>query len=103
MPHAQDGDISTRRPAPMVQPLLPLRRILASEMSKDIFFLLFLICGLSTLVLAHDHVPEAPAGPTHVLGPIEGILWAHIAMMILAFGVLFPLGMVFPFFVRSYL
>jgi len=48
-----------------------------------------------TLVAGHEHHDEdLPPGQVITLDPVDGILWAHIFVMILAFGVLFPTGMV---------
>lgn len=48
-----------------------------------------------TLVVAHEHHDEdLPPGQVITSDPVDGILWAHIFFMTLAFGVLFPTGMV---------
>lgn len=44
---------------------------------------------------AHDHATEnIPEGEAISVDPIDSTLWAHIFIQMLAFGVLFPLGMV---------
>ena len=49
----------------------------------------------STLVAAHEHHDEElPPGQAITFDPVDGILWTHITFMSLAFGVLFPTGMV---------
>lgn len=44
---------------------------------------------------AHDHAVDGiPDGAATSPDPIDSTLWAHIFVNLLAFGVLFPLGMV---------
>lgn len=48
-----------------------------------------------TVVSAHEHhTDRIPEGEAISPDPIDGILWAHIFIMTLAFGILFPTGMV---------
>jgi hypothetical protein len=47
----------------------------------------------SRLFARHEH-HEMPDGQLVTGDPIDGILWAHIIIMGLAFGVIFPIGMV---------
>lgn len=44
---------------------------------------------------AHEHDPQGiPDGATISPEPIDSTLWAHIFVNMLAFGVMFPVGMV---------
>jgi hypothetical protein len=46
-------------------------------------------------VCAHDHHGEdIPQGEAITPDPIDSTLWWHICIMIVAFGILFPTGMV---------
>ena len=55
---------------------------------------LFLLPSLSTLVLAHGGHDAIPTGSATSLDPIDSILWTHILLQTLAWGILFPTGMV---------
>lgn len=49
----------------------------------------------SSTTFAHEHHEEAlPEGQYTTPEPIDSILWLHIFTMIVAFGILFPTGMV---------
>ncbi|ROT34509.1 YTP1 protein [Sodiomyces alkalinus F11] len=56
---------------------------------------IIILASFPTAVLAHDHgenkIPEG-----HVVSPepLDATLWVHIFLMMLAFGVIFPVGMV---------
>ncbi|KAK7426903.1 hypothetical protein QQZ08_006649 [Neonectria magnoliae] len=44
---------------------------------------------------AHDHdASHIPDGQTTSLRPLDAVLWIHIAIQMLAYGVIFPIGMV---------
>jgi hypothetical protein len=48
-----------------------------------------------SFVNAHEHHDEdLPPGQVVTFDPVDSILWTHIFFMTLAFGVLFPTGMV---------
>ncbi|KAK3936644.1 hypothetical protein QBC46DRAFT_394552 [Diplogelasinospora grovesii] len=57
-----------------------------------------LLCAAAAFIpmaLGHEHHEDnIPEGETVSADPIDSILWAHIFVQMLAFGVLFPLGMV---------
>lgn len=62
---------------------------------------LFLL-ALLPMADAHDHAVDGiPDGATTSPDPIDSTLWAHIFVMMLAFGVLFPLGMVLGVSLKS--
>ncbi|BFZ61180.1 hypothetical protein YB2330_002239 [Saitoella coloradoensis] len=51
--------------------------------------------GFANLAVAHEHHTEAIPENAYVSNdPIDTILWLHIACMTLAFGIIFPTGMV---------
>ncbi|KAL7276822.1 hypothetical protein RUND412_000163 [Rhizina undulata] len=54
------------------------------------------LCGLATGVYGHDHdeAENIPEGSVISPDPLDSILWWHILAMILAFGIIFPTGMV---------
>jgi hypothetical protein len=60
---------------------------------------LFVAVCLAATTLAHDHhhggASKIQDDETVSKDPIDAILWAHIFIQITAFGVIFPLGMVF--------
>lgn len=56
--------------------------------------LLLSLLVLPTLTLAHGGHSEIPEGEAISKEPIDSRLWLHILLMILTFGILFPLGMV---------
>jgi hypothetical protein len=57
--------------------------------------LITIIALSDTLVAAHEHHDEElPPGQVITFDPVDGILWTHIFFMSMAFGVLFPTGMV---------
>lgn len=63
--------------------------------SSSLITVAALLSTLSTLVSAHEHHDEElPPGQAITFDPVDGILWTHICFMTLAFGVLFPTGMV---------
>jgi hypothetical protein len=48
-----------------------------------------------SFVAGHEHHDEElPEGQAITFDPVDGILWAHISIMTITFGVLFPTGMV---------
>lgn len=49
---------------------------------------------LYRLMARHEHHAEMPQGEHTTADPIDGILWAHILIMGLAFGIVFPVGLV---------
>lgn len=49
---------------------------------------------LSTVVTAHDHHNDIEEGHAISADPIDSILWIHILIQSLAWGVIFPTGMV---------
>ncbi|BFZ53953.1 hypothetical protein PYCC9005_000984 [Savitreella phatthalungensis] len=58
----------------------------------------FISCVLALVVLsgAHEHVvSDVPENAVISNAPIDKTLWLHITVMMVAFGVLYPLGMVF--------
>jgi hypothetical protein len=56
-----------------------------------------IFCSLFSLVASHEHHDEElPEGQVITFEPVDGILWAHIFIMTVTFGVLFPTGMVEP-------
>ncbi|KAK4065406.1 hypothetical protein Trihar35433_7526 [Trichoderma harzianum] len=61
--------------------------------------LLLSIASFGTLVHAHDHheggESHIPEGEAISLEPVDTILWIHILIQMLAYGVIFPIGMVF--------
>ncbi|KAK9247397.1 hypothetical protein V1506DRAFT_470741 [Lipomyces tetrasporus] len=53
------------------------------------------IAYLPPFVKAHEHhEEEIPEGEYISVEPIDSILWIHIALMMLAFGIIFPVGMI---------
>ncbi|KAK9370936.1 hypothetical protein V1509DRAFT_615265 [Lipomyces kononenkoae] len=69
---------------------MPSRRRLTGTALKALA-----IACLMTLVKAHEHHDDAiPEGQYISVEPIDSILWVHIALMMLAFGVIFPVGMI---------
>lgn len=56
--------------------------------------LLLAIASLGTIVSAHGGHSKVPEGAAISEDPIDVRLWIHILLMILCFGLLFPLGMV---------
>ncbi|WKT41796.1 protein of unknown function DUF2427 [Fusarium oxysporum f. sp. vasinfectum] len=53
------------------------------------------IALLVTAVQAHDHdASHIPEGETVSLEPLDTVLWIHIFIQMLAYGVIFPVGMV---------
>ncbi|RPA87147.1 hypothetical protein BJ508DRAFT_410695 [Ascobolus immersus RN42] len=58
-------------------------------------FLLLALHMFARLAVAHDHHDEnIPKGSAISDEPIDAILWIHIFMMIITFGIIFPTGMV---------
>lgn len=57
---------------------------------------LLLLLSLPNLGRAHDHGhgENIPDGAVVSPDPLDGVLWMHIAGMILSFGIIFPFGMV---------
>lgn len=53
----------------------------------------FLLC-LATVVLAHDHHDMESIPPEKALAQMDRILWMHIVLQGVVWGVLFPIGMV---------
>lgn len=50
---------------------------------------------MNVLLRRHEHhTDKIPDGSAVSLDPIDSILWAHIFLMIIAFGIIFPTGMV---------
>lgn len=49
---------------------------------------------LYRLMARHEHHAEMPSGEHTTAEPIDGILWGHILIMALSFGILFPSGLV---------
>jgi len=55
---------------------------------------LLLLLASGNIVSAHDHGGGIPEGSVVSPEPLDSILWWHICAMIVAFGILFPIGMV---------
>jgi hypothetical protein len=56
---------------------------------------LLLLAAAAHLSAAHEHHGEnIPEGAVVSPDPLDSILWWHICTMIVAFGILFPIGMV---------
>jgi len=54
----------------------------------------FILC-LSTVVLCHEHHDDTESiPPENATAPIDWILWVHIVLQGVVWGVLFPVGMV---------
>lgn len=53
-----------------------------------------LIAAMAGGAMAHEHHDEIEEGHTISDEPIDGTLWVHILVQMLAFGVLYPTGMV---------
>ncbi|KAJ5353338.1 hypothetical protein N7452_002312 [Penicillium brevicompactum] len=51
--------------------------------------------GLTATALAHGGHEAVPQGESISKDPIDGTLWTHMILMGLAFGIVFPVGMVF--------
>ncbi|KAJ5334328.1 hypothetical protein MYU51_004959 [Penicillium brevicompactum] len=51
--------------------------------------------GLTATALAHGGHEAVPQGESISKDPIDGTLWTHMILMGLAFGIIFPVGMVF--------
>lgn len=71
----------------MMQPLRPATMAL-----------LLSIASFGALVHAHDHhggESHIPEGEAISFDPIDNILWVHILIQMLAYGIIFPIGMVF--------
>lgn len=49
---------------------------------------------LYSLAARHDHDMPMPSGEHTTGEPIDGILWAHILIMVLSYGIIFPVGLV---------
>ena len=63
--------------------------------SMVIILLLFSLLGLSSASAApHYDLQGDPPPEQRPSEPIPGVLWAHVCLMILTFGILFPAGMV---------
>ncbi|KAF5006998.1 hypothetical protein FDECE_6646 [Fusarium decemcellulare] len=55
----------------------------------------FSIALFTTVAQAHDHdTSHIPEGETVSLEPLDTVLWIHIFIQMLAYGVIFPIGMV---------
>lgn len=57
---------------------------------------LLLVAAGGHAVLAHEHGEHGeglPGGKAISAEPLDPILWWHIFLMIVAFGVMFPIGM----------
>ncbi|EAS30495.3 uncharacterized protein CIMG_05974 [Coccidioides immitis RS] len=52
------------------------------------------VLSLAATVHGHDHHDSLPEGQVISAEPLDSILWTHILLMVLAFGVIFPTGMV---------
>jgi len=59
--------------------------------------LLLSIAAFATRAAAHDHHGESeiPEGETVTLEPLDTVMWIHIFIQMLAYGVIFPVGMIF--------
>lgn len=56
----------------------------------------FILLLFFSLVSAHEHVTsDVQVGAVISMNPIDNTLWLHIGVMTIAFGMLFPLGIVF--------
>ena len=72
-------------------------RTVARLLAMPSLMLLLLLCLLTSPASAHEHHDEdLPPGQVVTFDPVDSILWTHIFFMGLAFGVLFPTGMVTP-------
>jgi len=60
---------------------------LLSTLVYPLSFLVF-----TPFVLAHDHYDELTE--EQVNAPIDSVLWAHIFLQVVVWGILFPIGMV---------
>lgn len=56
---------------------------------------LVLASWATATVLAHKHHNEEADGAENIAKPIDAILYFHIAIQIVAWGFVFPVGMVF--------
>jgi hypothetical protein len=54
-----------------------------------------IVALLAPVTQAHEHdTSQIPEGETISLEPLDTILWIHILIQMLAYGVIFPVGMV---------
>ncbi|KZF22602.1 hypothetical protein L228DRAFT_229761 [Xylona heveae TC161] len=64
-------------------------------MMRELQLSILLILGLLNAAQAHEHhTDEIPEGQAVSAEPLDTILWIHIAIQMLAFGIIFPTGMV---------
>ena len=73
------------------------RSTLEFSMAGRLLISLYVVLGVffTAYVAGHEHHDEAlPPGQVITFDPVDSILWTHIFFMALAFGVLFPTGMV---------
>ncbi|KAJ3162122.1 hypothetical protein HDU86_005820 [Geranomyces michiganensis] len=84
-------------PPPPFRP--PPRALTAGRSMLLLRLLVLVVVSLSTPAAAHEHPGEAsaPASAQELLDaePIDSILWLHIAVQFIAWGLLYPLGMIF--------
>ena len=62
-----------------------------SRLGFSVISLIFTTVCFLPLTTAHEH-EELEDGVGISGDPVDGILWAHIAVMFLAFGIIFPVG-----------
>jgi len=54
---------------------------------------IFILC-IATVVLSHEHHDATEVPPEKATAPIDWILWVHIVLQGVVWGILFPIGMV---------
>ena len=67
---------------------------MASDHALRPVSLLLVLAMCCSFVASHEHHEELPDGQAITFDPVNSILWTHIFLMSLSFGVLFPTGMV---------
>lgn len=73
----------------------PLRLSFTSAFTKGAWYLTAAVLLFAPMALAHEHNQEnISEGDAMSMDPIDTTLWIHIFIQMLAFGVLFPFGMV---------
>ncbi|KAK3370013.1 hypothetical protein B0H63DRAFT_305544 [Podospora didyma] len=73
----------------------PLRRGVPQLLSSSTAATIALAAAFLPMASGHEHGEDnIPGGEAVSKDPIDAILWAHIFVQMLAFGIMFPLGMV---------
>ncbi|PVI02722.1 hypothetical protein DM02DRAFT_588950 [Periconia macrospinosa] len=68
---------------------------MAKPLDMPIRLVAALLLGAATAVTAHEHhMDKIPEGEAISADPIDSILWVHILVQTLAWGIIFPTGMV---------